>query len=103
MAARVCPYCRQLNGMSEARCFRCGRRLPGKLDDAVRRLTGDVLRTEAPVTLLLLALELVVFALCLAVDRHVPLWFSDGFRVSTVVRFGALGAPLGVSLGQAEP
>jgi rhomboid protease GluP len=95
MAARVCPHCRQLNGESEVRCFRCGRRLPGKLHDAVTRLTRDVLGTEAPVTRLLLAIELLVFALCMMVDRRVPLWFGDGFRSSTVVRFGALGGPLG--------
>jgi membrane associated rhomboid family serine protease len=95
MAARVCPYCRQLNGVNEPRCFRCGRSLPGKLHDTVTRLTRDVLGTEAPVTRLLLAIELIVFALCLMVDRSVPLWFGDSFRSSTVVRFGALGGPLG--------
>jgi rhomboid protease GluP len=95
MAARVCPHCRQLNGENEARCFRCGRRLPGKLHDAVRRLTGDVLGTVAPVTRLILGLELAVFALCVAVDGKLPLWFGQGFRTSTLFRFGALGGPMG--------
>jgi membrane associated rhomboid family serine protease len=95
MAARVCPHCRQLNGENEARCFRCGRRLPGKVHDAVQRLTADVLGTEAPITRLILGLELLVFALCIAVDRHLPLWFNDGFRTSTLFRFGALGGPMG--------
>jgi membrane associated rhomboid family serine protease len=95
MAARVCPHCRQLNGVNEMRCFRCGRRLPGKVHDAVTRLTRDVLGTQAPVTRLLLAIELLVFALCMMADRKVPLWFGDAFRTSTVVRFGALGGPLG--------
>jgi membrane associated rhomboid family serine protease len=95
MAARVCPHCRQLNGEAEVRCFRCGRRLPGKFHDAVQRLTADVLGTEAPVTRLLLALELLVFALCLLLDRRFPLWFGDQFRGSTLVRLGALGGPLG--------
>jgi membrane associated rhomboid family serine protease len=95
MAARVCPHCRQLNGASEVRCFRCGRRLPGKFHDAVTRLTSDVLGSEAPVTRLLLALELLVFALCVLLDRRFPLWFSDAFRGSTLVRLGALGGPLG--------
>lgn len=95
MAARVCPHCRQLNSETEARCFRCGRRLPGKVHDAVQRFTGDVLGTEAPVTRLILALELLVFALCWAVNGRLALWFGDAFRSSTLVRFGALGGPLG--------
>lgn len=95
MAARVCPHCRQLNSESEVRCFRCGRRLPGKLHDAVQRLSAEVLGTTAPVTRLLLALELVVFALCVLIDRRFPIWFGDAFRGSTLVRLGALGGPLG--------
>jgi rhomboid protease GluP len=99
MAARVCPHCRQLNSMTEVRCFRCGRRLPGKFHDAVQRVTRDVLGTEAPVTRLILGLELLVFALCIVADRKLPLWFGDGFRGSTLVRFGALGG----RLGEVEP
>jgi membrane associated rhomboid family serine protease len=95
MAARVCPHCRQLNGVNEVRCFHCGRRLPGKLHDAVTRLTGDLLGTVAPMTRFLLAVELVVFALCLLAEKRIPLWFGDGFGCSTLVRFGALGGPLG--------
>src|SRR4051794_4152500 len=91
MAARVCPYCRELNGASEARCFRCGRRLPGPLSDGVFRAGRELLGADAPVTRLLLALELIVFALLVAADRRFPLGFNDAFRSSTLLRFGALG------------
>ena len=91
MAARVCPYCRELNGASETRCFRCGRRLPGPLSKGAARIVGEVLGTQAPVTRLLLGLELLVFALMVATDRALPLGLHDAFRASTLLRFGALG------------
>jgi membrane associated rhomboid family serine protease len=98
MAARVCPYCRELNGASEARCFRCGRRLPGPLSDGVFRAVRELLGADAPVTRLLLALELIVFALLVAADRRFPLGFNDPpFRASTLLRFGALGGASDVS------
>lgn len=91
MAARVCPYCRELNSASETRCYRCGRRLPGPLTQGVSRTARDLLGADAPVTRLLLALELIVFGLLVAADRRFPLGFNDAFRGSTLLRFGALG------------
>jgi membrane associated rhomboid family serine protease len=91
MAARVCPYCRELNGENEARCYRCGRRLPGPLTSGAARAVRELLGSTAPVTRLLLALELVVFGLLVAADRRFPLGFNDAFRASTLLRFGALG------------
>lgn len=94
MAARVCPYCRELNGQSEPRCFRCGKRLPGPLADGVSRLVRDTLGADAPVTRLVLFLELAVFGLMVAADRSFPLGLNDAFRASTLLRFGALGGAL---------
>jgi rhomboid protease GluP len=99
MAARVCPYCRELNGVSEPRCHRCGRRLPGPLTDGAFRLFRDLFGVEAPVTRVILFLELAVFALCLLVNRDsLPIW-SDSFKRSTLLRFGAL---IG-NFGELEP
>jgi membrane associated rhomboid family serine protease len=47
------------------------------------------------VTRLVLVLELAVFALCVAMDRRLPLGLGDAFNGSTLVRFGALVGPLG--------
>jgi len=90
MAARVCPYCRELNSVTEPRCFRCGRRLPGPLSDGVFKLGRELLGVEAPVTRLLLLLELAVFALCLLVNRSFSLEGLMGFKSSTLLRLGAL-------------
>jgi membrane associated rhomboid family serine protease len=99
MAARVCPYCRELNGVSEPRCHRCGRRLPGPLTDGAFRLFRDLFGVEAPVTRVILFLELAVFALCVLVNRDgLPFW-SDSFKRSTLLRFGAL---IG-NFGEVEP
>jgi rhomboid protease GluP len=95
MAARVCPHCRELNSETETRCFRCGRRLPGPVQEGVTKAIRDVLGSEAPATRVLLFLNLAVFALCVLVDRRMPLGIGDGFRGSTLIRFGALGGELG--------
>jgi rhomboid protease GluP len=110
MAARSCPYCRALNSAGEDRCYRCGRRLPGPALQGAFQLAREVLGVEAPVTRLILGLELLVFALCLVVDGGViaKRIFGQGdiigvalssFRSSTLIRFGALG----LDFGQQEP
>lgn len=91
MAARVCPYCRELNSVGEARCYRCGRRLPGPVGEGVSQVVRQLLGVEAPWTRLLLAMELLVFALLVAADHRMPLGFHDGFRASTLLRLGAMG------------
>lgn len=99
MAARVCPYCRELNSASETRCYRCGRRLPGPLAEGISRTARELLGAEAPFTRLLLVLELIVFGLLVAADRRFPIGFGAGpngaFRASTLLRFGALGGVAG--------
>src|SRR5262245_38988387 len=99
MASRVCPYCQGLNGTAETHCYRCKRRLPGPLRTSAVDLVRDALGTEAPMTRLVIGLELVVFALCLITDRSAfergPLSILFGaFRGQTLVRFGALFGPL---------
>jgi len=94
MASRVCPFCQGLNGASESHCYRCKRRLPGPLTTGALGFVRDILGVEAPMTRLVIVMELVVFALCMAVDRKLPLWFGDGFRGSTSIRFGALFGPV---------
>jgi rhomboid protease GluP len=91
--SRICPACGKLNGASEDRCFYCQRRLPGPLSSALIDAYKSVLGEDFPMTKLLVGLNLLVFGLCVAVDRNVPL-FSGGFRVSTLVRFGALARDL---------
>jgi rhomboid protease GluP len=101
MAARLCPYCQRLNSEGEARCHHCGRRLPGPLLGAVFDLKRDLLGVSAPMTRLVIAIELLAFALCVIADRRVPIGFFDlqssdfgpppgAFRASTLVRFGGL-------------
>jgi len=94
MAARVCPYCRELNGAAEPRCYRCGRRLPGPVGEGVSQVVRQLLGAEAPFTRLLLALELLVFGLLVVADRHLPIGLGGlgaGFRRSALLRFGAMG------------
>ena len=93
MASRVCPYCQGLNGADEARCYRCGRRLPGPLATGALGLARDLLGAEAPMTRLVIGMELIVFALCMAVDQK-PLPLFEGFRSATLFRFGALFGPV---------
>jgi rhomboid protease GluP len=93
MASRVCPYCQRLNGEAETHCYNCGRRLPGPLAKATKNLVRDVLGAEAPMTKLIVGMELVVFAMCLAVDGFQG-GILGGFRGSTLIRFGALFGPL---------
>lgn len=102
MAARLCPYCRELNSVGEKRCFRCGRRLPGPAADGARRVVQDLLGAQAPMTRVILFLQIAVFALCVIVDRSLPLGtggsllgFSGSFKASTMLRFGALAGPYG--------
>ena len=109
MAARPCPYCRALNSDGEARCIRCGRRLPGRFGGELFRLGREALGVEAPLTQLFVYLELAVFALCVVTDpRYFVHSISDNivsgdivraflanFRTSTLIRFGALGGSLG--------
>ncbi len=99
MAARLCPYCKELNSVDERRCYRCGRRLPGPVLDGATRLAKDVLGAEAPVTRVLLFLELAVFGLCVIADKRLPLGLGSfgapAFKASTLLRFGALAGELG--------
>lgn len=91
MAARVCPYCRELNSVGEVRCYRCGRRLPGPVGEGMSQVVRQLLGVEAPWTRLVLALELLAFGLMVAADRRLPIGLHDAFRASALLRFGAMG------------
>ncbi|HLV68880.1 MAG TPA: rhomboid family intramembrane serine protease [Polyangiaceae bacterium] len=88
--SRVCRNCGALNGPSETRCYRCGRRFPGPIQSALTTLVGG----ELIATRGLLLLCLVVFGLAVATDGRFPiapeLGLGTRFRVSTWARFGAL-------------
>jgi len=95
--SRLCPSCGKLNGAEEARCFYCQKRLPGPvlavLLDAYRSIFGG----ELAMTRILIALNVIVFGLCVALDQRIPV-VSDlmpdldpnRFRHSTLLRMGAL-------------
>jgi rhomboid protease GluP len=93
--ASVCPFCRGLNSADEKRCYRCGRPLPGPLATGVIGLFQAALGGDAPITRLLLGMNLLVFALCIASDRALPLWGTQSFSMSTMLRFGELYGSLG--------
>jgi membrane associated rhomboid family serine protease len=63
--------------------------LPGPVTDGAFKLFRELFGVEAPVTRVILMLELVVFAFCLLVNRELPIW-RDSFKTSTLLRFGAL-------------
>lgn len=88
--SRVCPSCQGLNGADETRCFRCGRRLPGPWLGAAASAYRDVFGQDFPLTKLFWGISILVFAACLAVDGRLPLGFNEGFRDSTLFRFGML-------------
>jgi membrane associated rhomboid family serine protease len=94
MPSRVCPYCQGLNGASETKCYRCGKRLPGPVVTEGLGFARGLLGVEAPMTRVIIAFELIVFALCVLADRRMPLGLSGGFRGATMVRFGALRGTL---------
>lgn len=113
MAARICPNCQGLNGAEETRCYRCGKALPGPLATGVLSRVRRLVGSEIPATRVILALVLLVFALCVLVDRTIPLGLPLGnflpasFRGSTLIQFGALGDIVtdaqGRGLGEIEP
>ncbi len=72
--------------------------MPGPLASGFIGFVTGTLSGEAPMTRLFLGLNLMVFALCVATERSLPL-FRDNFRMSTTLRFGALVG----TLGAAEP
>jgi len=93
--ASVCPFCRGLNSAGERRCYRCGRPLPGELASGAIGFLRSAASGDAPMTRIFLGLCVLVFALCIASDRKLPIWIADQFSPSTVLRFGALFGPLG--------
>jgi membrane associated rhomboid family serine protease len=103
MPAQLCPFCRGLNSAGERRCYRCGRPLPGKLASGVLGFFQGALGGDGVMTRITLGLCVLVFALCFATDRRMPLWGHDTFALSTTLRFGAIVSTGRGSLALAEP
>lgn len=100
-SSRLCPFCRGLNSADERRCYRCGRALPGPLATGVIGFFKQSLSGDAVMTRIVIGMCVGLFALCMATEhdlKNLPL-FSGSFRVSTMLRFGAL-AP---GLSEIEP
>ncbi len=98
-SAQLCPFCRGLNSAGEKRCYRCGRVLPGKLASGVLGFFQNALSGDGVMTRATLGFCVLVFALCFASERHMPLWGHDSFALSTTLRFGAIYG----SLAQVQP
>ncbi|HEY0469578.1 MAG TPA: rhomboid family intramembrane serine protease [Polyangiaceae bacterium] len=93
--AKLCPFCRGLNSAGERRCYRCNRPLPGPLASGLIGFFQNSLRADNAMTRLFIGLCLAVFALCFASEHRMPLWGSQSFALSTVLRFGGIAGPLG--------
>jgi len=91
--SRLCPYCRELNGASEPRCYRCGRRLPGPALAAVLDLSRSLLGADFPVTKLYVVLCLGVFVFSTLTKGKLALF--GGMPLSEAIRWGALLGTLG--------
>jgi len=97
--ATLCPFCRGLNSAGERRCYRCGRSLPGPLASGLIGFFKNTLGADSAMTRLFVGTCLAVFALCFASEHRLPLWGTQNFALSTVLRFGGIAG----TLGQAQP
>ncbi|MET0793381.1 MAG: rhomboid family intramembrane serine protease, partial [Polyangiaceae bacterium] len=102
-SAQLCPFCRGLNSAGEKRCYRCGRVLPGKLASGVLGFFQSLLAGDGVMTRLTLGFCVLVFALCFASERRLPLWGHDAFAHSTTLRFGAIVSTGEGSLALSQP
>jgi membrane associated rhomboid family serine protease len=107
--SRVCPHCGALNAIDDKECYRCKKRLPGKVGaslDAVRGAFGE----SAPMTYFFVLLCVVVYFLMtfvVSAPRDLTalvrrLWVLPGVDY---VRWGSLyyGPPFPTGLGRMEP
>ncbi|MEI9940423.1 MAG: rhomboid family intramembrane serine protease [Pseudomonadota bacterium] len=99
LQSKLCPFCRGLNSADERRCYRCGRPLPGPLASGLIGFFKNTLSANNAMTRLFVGLCIAVFALCFASEHRLPLWGSQSFALSTVLRFGGIAG----TLGQAQP
>lgn len=97
--SKLCPFCRGLNSAGERRCYRCGRPLPGPLASGLIGTFKNTLGADAAMTRLFVGLCLVVFALCFASEHRLPIWGTQAFALSTMIRFGGIAG----SLAQMQP
>jgi rhomboid protease GluP len=90
-----------VNGVDEAECHYCGRKLGGVVREQVFGAFVGA-RSGFPVTRVLVGLCIVVFAFCVLDHGGMPVGlelfgFSDRFLPSELLRWGALGADFGSS------
>jgi len=97
--ASLCPFCRGLNSAGERRCYRCGRSLPGPLASGLIGFFQNTLRADNAMTRLFVGLCMAVFAVCFASEHRLPLWGTQSFALSTILRFGGIAG----ALAQAQP
>jgi rhomboid protease GluP len=89
--ARLCPYCRAMNGRDAGECVRCGRKLPGPAMTMVLDLASTLGATGAPVTVLLLLVNIAVFA-AMHTGGHAKS-ILGGASVLRLVQYGAIFTP----------
>jgi len=97
LQSKLCPFCRGLNSAGERRCYRCGRPLPGPLATGLIGFFQNTFGSANAMTRLFVGLCIAVFALCFASEHRLPLWGSQTFALSTILRFGGIAGTLGAA------
>lgn len=97
--ARNCPACRQLNAAHETRCFRCDARLPTESELKLKQSFYSILGTNFPVTKLLVAQAVIIFAIAVVQAGVFPFWSAGGGDAANrwdleLLKLGAL--PVGI-------
>ncbi|HEX2672005.1 MAG TPA: rhomboid family intramembrane serine protease [Polyangiaceae bacterium] len=73
--------------------------MPGPLASGLIGTFKNTLGADAAMTRLFVGLCLVVFALCFASEHRLPIWGTQAFALSTMIRFGGIAG----SLAQMQP
>ncbi len=97
--SRVCPHCGRLNSADDKTCFICKKRFPGPVSAAVGGLLGDFSADAAPATKLIVLLCILNYVAMMVSDGplHLELSVVGNFRLSSMLRFGALFGELAYS------
>jgi rhomboid protease GluP len=95
--SQLCPWCKRLVAPGDPRCLHCGRRQPGPL----ARLAFDLAETAgasgAPVTILVVLVNLAVFAATHSSARQLGSALLTGATLPRMVASGAILLPLTAS------
>ena len=95
--SRVCPHCGKLNAAEDDACIRCGKRLHGPVASSAVNAAQGFSADGLLVTKLVAGFCIAVYGLCILTNGpfDFSVAISGGFRTSTMLRFGVLGADLG--------